>query len=181
MWTDELSNPCLRHRTAACQELSFLLPVSLRILARPKALLAVAGVWCWDVCGWLFLVWFCYLPIVVVTLAPFLAAQMFCGFQAKRLENVPSQRVLLKVWAWEPRLSFLGLLVTCCNEVWAFACNSLCPGWRVRTRRWQGPADSPRRADAVCSLTPLLLLGKCQSDVARSPHLVSSKQTTKLK
>lgn len=131
--------------------------------------------------GGCFLVWFCYLPLVVVTLAPFLAAQMFCGFQAKRLENVPSQRVLLKVWAWEPRLSFLGLLVTCCNEVWAFACNSLCPGWRVRMRRWQGPADSPRGADAVCSLTPLLLLGKCQSDVARSPHLVSSKETTKLK
>lgn len=47
--------------------------------------------------GGYFLFWFCYLPFVVVTLASFLAAQMFYGFQAKRLENVPSQRALLKV------------------------------------------------------------------------------------
>lgn len=48
--------------------------------------------------GGCLLFWFCYLPFVVVTLASFLAAQMFCGFQAKSLENVPSQRALLKVW-----------------------------------------------------------------------------------
>ena len=75
--------------TAACRELSVSgASVSLGFLARPKGLLLqllVHGVW--DVRGWLFLFGFCYLPFVVVALASFLAAQMFCGFQAGRLEK----------------------------------------------------------------------------------------------
>lgn len=53
-----------------------------------------------EVCGWLFFIWSCYLPFVAVTLASFLAALIVCGFQAKILENVPSQRALCKVGAW---------------------------------------------------------------------------------
>lgn len=41
--------------------------------------------------GGCFVFWFCYLPFVVVTLAPFFDAQMFNGFQEKRFENLPSR------------------------------------------------------------------------------------------
>lgn len=41
-----------------------------------------------------FLFGFCYLPFIVVALASSLAAQVFHGSQAKRLETEPRQRPL---------------------------------------------------------------------------------------
>ena len=80
---------------------AFLVPVSLpELLPGPRVCLQllVCGVWdgVWDgmFMDGIFLFWFCYLPFVVVMLASFLAAQMFCGFQAKIFENVLSQRAL---------------------------------------------------------------------------------------
>ena len=75
---------------------AFLVPVSLsEFLPGPR----VGFCNCWCVVfgmfvGGCFLFGFCYLPFVVVALASSLAAQVFCGFQAKRLETVPRQRAL---------------------------------------------------------------------------------------
>ena len=68
---------------------AFLVPVSLLdFLPGPRV--CFCNCWCMVFgmfVGGCFLFGFCYLPFVVVALASFLAAQMFCGFQAGRLEK----------------------------------------------------------------------------------------------
>lgn len=122
-WTDDPRDPCPCHWTAACGELR----VSGASVSWNSCQAQGFACNCWCVVlgmfvGGCFLFWFCYLPFVVVTLASFLAAQMFCGFQAKRLENVPSQRALEKVLFLSQGPAFFGPLVTCYDVPWIFVC-----------------------------------------------------------
>lgn len=162
---------------------AFLVPVSLLdFLPGPRV--CFCNCWCMVFgmfVGGCFLFGFCYLPFVVVALASFLAAHMFCGFRAGRLEKcTTSEGFIRSLESWNQGQAYSGPWVTCYRSLWACVSVILSPGRGLEIRQWMGQADKWKGFVEVFNLSPLCCCKRNVSwiHVVRLHFLVSSKETT---